>query len=164
MPRTMLLFASLFCIALASGGAFVVWLVYDPASAAGVFWVPLMQHAIQVMRPLAVVLNLGLLLTIISAVLGRHDRRSFYLLLGASLSLLAAVAVTVVGNWPINGQISTWSPAAPPPNWTQLRDQWWLYHRARAALLMVGLSCALAATLVHQDTLPLTGGAVRPSA
>ena len=164
MPRSILLFASLFCVALASGGAFVVWLVYDPASAAGSFWVTLMQHAIQVMRPLAIALNLGLLLTIVSAVLSRRDGRRFYLLVGASLCLLAAVAVTVVGNWPINGQISTWNPAAPPPNWAQLRDQWWLYHRARAALLMVGLSCALAATLLRPDSATPASAAIRPSA
>ncbi len=163
MPRTILLFASLFCVALASGGAFVVWLVYDPASATGVFWVPLMQHAILVMRPLAIVLNLGLLLTVISAVLSRRDRRRFYLLLGASGCLLAAVAVTVIGNWPINGQIGTWNPAAPPPHWTQLRDQWWLYHRARAAFLMVGLGCAVAATLAEPDTRTLAAEAIRPS-
>ena len=163
MPRAILLFASLFCVALAAGGAFVVWLVYDPASATGVFWIPLMQHAILVMRPLGIVLNLGLLLTIISAILSRRDRRRFYLLLGASACLLAAVAATVIGNWPINGQISTWNPTAPPSNWTQLRDQWWLYHRARAAFLMVGLGCAVAATLAEPDTRTLPGEATRPS-
>jgi hypothetical protein len=151
MPRAIAQFASLFFVGLASGGAFVVYLVYNPASMAPALWIQSMQHAIRVMLPLAVVLNLGLLFTIVSVVFARCDRQSFYLLLTASICLLAAVVVTVIGNWPINNQIKTWSATAPPPTWTQLSDAWWTYHRARAVLLIAGLSCVVVATLVHQD-------------
>jgi hypothetical protein len=98
MPGAIALFASLFCVALASGGAFVVYLVYTPGSMAPALWIQSMQHAIRVMLPLAVVLNLGLLFTVVSAALARRDRRRFSLLLTASICLLASVVVTVVGN------------------------------------------------------------------
>jgi len=49
------------------------------------FYVETMQHAIHVMLPLAVVLNLGLFFTIVSAVLARRDRLSFYLSIAASI-------------------------------------------------------------------------------
>ena len=150
MPATIVLFASLFFVALASGGAFVVYLAYNPATIPADLWVPSMQHAIRVMLPLAVVLNLGLLFTIISAVLTRRDRRSFYFLVAASICILGAVLVTVIGNWPINDQIKTWSATAPPPTWTQLRDEWWRFHLARALMIMAGLSCVVVAALVRE--------------
>ena len=78
--RRVVLFASLFFVALASGGAFVVYLAYNPAGMSQAFYVETMQHGIRVMLPLAVVLNLGLVFTIASAVLARRDRLSFYLL------------------------------------------------------------------------------------
>src|SRR5260370_38299507 len=108
MARGVILFASLFFVALASGGAFVVYLAYNPAGMAPAFYVETMQHAIRVMLPLAVVLNLGLVFTIISTVLAQRDRLTFYLLSAASICIMAAEVVTVFGNWPINNQIIKW--------------------------------------------------------
>ena len=73
MPQRIVLFAALFFVALASGGAFVEYLAYDPAGMSSVFYVETMQHGIRVMRPLAVVPNLGLFFTIISIFLARGD-------------------------------------------------------------------------------------------
>ena|SRR5437879_4188839 len=151
MARRIVLFAALFFVALASGGAFVVYLAYNPAGMSAVFYIETMQHAIRVMLPLAVVLNLGLLFTIVSAVLARRDRLSLYLLIAASICIIVAVLVTVFGNWPINNQIITWSINSPPSNWTELRDEWWRFHVARAVIGITGLSFLILSTLVRRD-------------
>ena len=164
MPRAIVLFASLFFVALASGGAFVVYLAYNLAGISPAFYVETMQHAIHVMTPLAVVLNLGLLCTLASAVLARRERLCFYLLIGASICIIAAVLVTVLGNWPINNQIKTWSVTDPPPTWTQLRDAWWRFHLARAVALIGALSCVVVAALVRQDSRRRGLAASQPSA
>ena len=130
MARRIILIASLLYDGLTSGGAFVVNLIYNPASKAPAFYVETMQHAIRVLTPLAVVLNLGLFFTIVSAVLARRDRLRFYLLIAASICIIVAVLVTVLGNWPINNQIITWDSNSPPSNWTKLRDEWWRFHIA----------------------------------
>src|SRR5207244_12199831 len=145
------LFAALVFVALASGGAFVVYLAYNPAGMSAVFYIETMQHAIRVMLPLAVVLNLGLLFTIVSAVLARRDRLSLYLLIAASICIIVAVLVTVFGNWPINNQIITWSINSPPSNWTELRDEWWRFHVARALMLMAAIGFVILSALPHRD-------------
>jgi uncharacterized membrane protein len=151
MVRTGVLFAALFFVALTSGGAFVVYLVYNPAGMSSAFYVETMQHAIRVMLPLAVVLNLGLFFTIVSAVLARRDRLSFYLLIAASICIVLTVLITVFGNWPINNQIITWGLNSPPSNWTELRDEWWRFHVARAVMMIAALSCLILAALLRRD-------------
>ena len=138
-------------VALASGGAFVVYLAYNPAGMSQAFYVETMQHGIRVMLPLAVVLNLGLVFTIASAVLARRDRLSFYLLIAATICIVTAVLVTVFGNWPINNQIITWHINSPPSNWTELRDEWWRFHVARALMLMAALGFVILRALPHRD-------------
>jgi uncharacterized membrane protein len=137
VARSIVLFASLFFVALTSGGAFVVGLAYNPAGMSAAFYVETMQHGIHVMLPLAVALNLGLFFTVVSAVLARHDRLSFYLLIGSGICRIASLSVTVLGNWPINHQIITWNINSPPSNWIELREQWWRFHVARAVMLVV---------------------------
>lgn len=151
MARTIILFASLFFVGLTSGGAFVVYLAYNPAGMSAAFYVETMQHAIRVMLPLAVVLILGLFFTVVSAVLARHDRLSFYLLIASGICIITGVLVTVLGNWPINHQIITWSVSSPPSNWTELRDQWWRFHVARAVIGIAGLGFQILAALLRRD-------------
>lgn len=152
MARKLVLFASLFFVALASGGAFVVSLAYNPATMAPAFYVQSMQHAIRVMLPLAVAMNLGLVFTAVSAMLARRDRGSLYLLGAASTFIVGAVLVTVFGNWPINEQIIKWDVASPPSNWMDLRDAWWRYHLARFGMGLAALTAAILAGLRSADT------------
>jgi uncharacterized membrane protein len=152
MARRIILFASLFFVALTSGGAFVVYLAYNPAGMSAAFYVETMQHAIRSLMPLAVVLNLGLLFTIVSAILARHERLSLYVLIAASMCIITALLFTVFGNWPINHQIITWSSNSPPSNWTELRDQWWRFHVARAVMIIGGLSLLILVPLIPRNT------------
>lgn len=151
MARRIVLFAALFFVALTSGGAFVVYLAYNPAGMSPAFYVETVQHAIHAMLPLAVVLNLGLFFTIVSAVIARRDGPSFYWLIAAGTCIVAAVLVTVFGNWPINNQIITWTINSPPSNWTELSDEWWRFHIARVVTHVAGLGFLILATLVRGD-------------
>ncbi len=60
---------------------------------------------------------------------------------------VAAVAVTVTHEVPLNRQVQSWSAEAPPDDWTDLRDRWFAGHRLRTALGLAGLGCLIAATI-----------------
>jgi hypothetical protein len=153
MARRIILFVNLVWVALMVGGTFVVYLVYNPAGMSAAFYVETMQHGIRSLLPLAVLMFLGLFFTITSAVLARRDRPNLYLLIATSICIIAAVLLTVFGNWPINNQIITWNANSPPSNWTELRDAWWRFHVARFVMGIVGLSCLLLAALNRRNTL-----------
>jgi hypothetical protein len=57
---------------------------------------------------------------------------------------------------PVNRQFAVWTPAAVPPDWTRLRDQWEFTHAARAGLFLLGFSALLASVLTVR-----TGGGRR---
>ena len=152
MIRKIVVFASLFFVALASGGAFAVYLLYNPAAVGPASWIGMLQHSMHVLIPLAVALNLGLLFTIVSAILARRERVGLYLLIAASLCLVAAVLITVVGNWPINDQIGTWSLTAPPSNWTDVSREWWHLHVARTGVVIGALTLVILAMLRRDAT------------
>ena len=147
MIRKSLVFASLFFVALASGGSFVVYLLYNPATMQPASWIAMLQHGMHVLIPLAVALNLGLVFTIVSAILARGERVSLYVLGAASLCLVGAVLVTVLGNWPINDQIGMWNLTAPPSNWTEVSHEWWRLHVARTSLVIGALTLVILATV-----------------
>ncbi|MDQ4092567.1 MAG: DUF1772 domain-containing protein [Actinomycetota bacterium] len=60
-----------------------------------------------------------------------RDRR---LILTAVACLLIGLVITVVVHFPINAEIATWLPAAPPTDWQQIRDRWLAAHVVRTAL------------------------------
>lgn len=51
-----------------------------------------------------------------------------------SSAVLAGVRLTVLVLEQLN-----WNPAAPPPNWHQVRDRWQIAHAARTAVLVLNL-------------------------
>lgn len=53
--------------------------------------------------------------------------------------LVVAIAITLAVNGPINLEQLNWNPAAPPPNWHQVRDRWQIAHAARTAVLVLNL-------------------------
>jgi len=126
MVRKLVLFGALFFVALVAGAAFAIWIDYDPTGMSPAFYTEKMQHAIRVFTvPLPTVVTLGVLFTIGSTVLARRERPDFYLLLAASICIVAVALITGFGNIPINNQIRMWNVSAPPPNWEDLAHKWW---------------------------------------
>jgi len=53
------------------------------------------------------------------------------LLLSAVGCLLVGMLVTVIVHFPINDQIMTWQPDAPPADWQDARARWLIAHAVR---------------------------------
>jgi hypothetical protein len=56
---------------------------------------------------------------------------------GAAALTLTCVVISSLGNIPINHQIQSWSPAAPPADYLAILTRWDLYHDLRT-LAVVG--------------------------
>jgi uncharacterized membrane protein len=152
MTRKVALFVALFFVALTSGAAFAVWLDSSPSGLSPSFYVEKMQHAIRVFSvPLNTVAILGVIFTLASTFLARHDRPSLYLLGAASVIAIAATLITVFGNVPIINQMMTWNVTSPPSNWIEISARWWLLQMIRTILVIIELSLLLLSALVRRD-------------
>ena len=148
MARKLVLFVALFFVALVAGAAFAIWIDYNPDGMSPVFYTEKMQHAIRVFTlPLPTVVVLGVVFTILSTVLARRERPEFYLLIAASICILAVALITAFGNIPINNQIKTWAPSSPPSNWVDLAQRWAQFQTVRTIAAIGGLCLLITAAL-----------------
>src|SRR6266700_4684479 len=139
MVRKLISFGSLFFVALVAGAAFAIWIDYNPTGMSPAFYTEKMQHAIRVFTvPLPTVVILGVLFTIVSTILARRERPEFYLLIAASVCIMAVALITAFGNIPINNQIKLWSVSSPPSAWVELGAQWWRFQTARTIAAICG--------------------------
>lgn len=152
MVRKIVLFLSLFFLGLTSGAAFVIWLAYNPSGVSGTFYADNWQHAIRVFTvPLNAVAILGVLFTIVVTFLFRRDRPTLYLLMAATVCVIAATLITVFGNVPIINQIRTWSVNSPPSNWMEVAEKWQRCQTLRTILQTAALALVILSTLVRRD-------------
>jgi uncharacterized membrane protein len=152
MTRKLVLFAALVFIALVAGAAFAIWFDYNPSGMSPTFYTEKMQHAIRVFTiPLPTVVVLGVLFTIAAAFLARSERPNFYLLIGATVCIIAVALITRFGNIPINNQILTWSISSPPSNWSELAQKWWHFQTLRTVLAIGALAFLISAALTHRN-------------
>lgn len=141
MTLTLVRFANIVFAALIAGGIFVIWVGYDPATLSPSTYVEQQQNAIRGLNVLMPVLGaITLLLTLVSAFLQRRNRKVFVLLIVAAAFLIISGLVTRYGNQPINVIVMAWDMARPPANWTELRDQWWGFHRLRTISGLIALA------------------------
>ena len=148
MFATTIDFANLLLAALVVGAIFGAWLSLDPAGLDASSYVAQQQHAIRAFNvTLPVLGGMMTLLTIVAAVLARDDYARLALLLTAVACFVAAGLITRFLNQPINAIVMTWSAAAPPAEWTQLRDDWWRWHGFRTVAAIGGLCVLIAASL-----------------
>ena len=151
--RKFVFFAALLFVALVAGAAFAIWFDYNPSGMSAAFYTEKMQHAIGVFTiPLPAVVVLGVLFTIATAILGRSERPNFYLLIAASICIVAVALITRFGNIPINNQILTWSINSPPANWAELAQKWWQLQTLRTALAIGALAFLISAALAPRRT------------
>jgi hypothetical protein len=153
MARKFVLFLTLFFLALTSGAAFVIWLDFNPSGVSPTFYAEKWEHAIRVFTiPLNTVAILGVVFTIAVTFISRRDRSSFYLLIAASLCVLAATLITFLGNVPIINQIKTWSVNSVPSNWMEVAEKWQRLQTVRMILQTAALVLVILSTLVRRDT------------
>ena len=65
----------------------------------------------------------------------------------ALVLLVAAMAVTLLVNVPIDLQIRSWTTETLPPAWEATRDRWEFYHVTRTAVSLAGLACLFGSVL-----------------
>lgn len=148
MTASTIRFVSLFLTALLVGTMFGVWLGFNPAALSATAYVEMQQNAIRALNVSLPVLGfVCIALTAVLAVLTKDDKTGRYLLVAATLCLIAAGVITRFGNQPINAIVITWSPQSPAANWTELRDTWWQWHILRTVAGVTALALALLAAL-----------------
>lgn len=112
-------------------------------------YVEYQQATIRNLYPVMAVLLPGAVVSNLATLLLTRPRRSwtFALTSVGLVSQLAAGALTRRFNFPINDEVRTWSPEAPPEGWEDLRDRWEVLHTVRTVISVVGLGCLFAAAL-----------------
>jgi uncharacterized membrane protein len=87
-------------------------------------------------------------LALVMVLLYRHGYRTgFWLTTMALVLLVAALAITLTVNVPIDGQIRGWTVDTLPPDWMAIRDRWEFYHGLRTVLSIAALGCLFAGAL-----------------
>jgi hypothetical protein len=153
MARKIVIFLTLFFLALTSGAAFVIWLDFNPSGLSPTFYSEKWQHAVRVFTiPLNTVAILSVLFTIALTFLARRDRSSLYLLVAASVCVIAATLITFFGNVPIINQIKTWSVNSPPSNWMEVAAKWQRFQTVRTLLQTAALALVILSMLVRRDS------------
>ncbi len=148
MAKSVVSFTSLLLAALVVGTMFGLWLGYNPWDLSPGAYVEQQQHAIRALNVTMPVLgSLTAFLTLASAILARQNPRQTLLLLAAFGCFVTAGLVTRLLNQPINAIVITWAAAAPPDNWTELRDAWWRWHSLRTVFGVIGLSLLIMGSL-----------------
>jgi hypothetical protein len=140
MTLSFVRFANIVFAALVAGGMFVIWAGYDPAGYSPATYVEQQQNAIRGLNVLMPVLGaVAIVLTLLAAFLQRKDSKAVVLLCVGAAFLILSGLLTRFGNQPINDIVMAWEIARPPANWTELRDQWWGYHRLRTVCGLIAL-------------------------
>lgn len=143
-------FVNLFLASLLIGAMFGVWLFFNPKGLEGPRYVMMHHQGIRRMHPAMPALGaVTIVLTAAAAVVARRDGERLALIVGAAVAFLAVAAITRLVNQPINLAMMTWSTAAPPPEWTRLRDTWWRWHLVRLVCGLGGLAGLILAELLR---------------
>jgi uncharacterized membrane protein len=151
MLRNVLLFFTALLLALTAGRAFWVWLGENPFNMSGATYVEFFQQLDKrIVVPIAVTGIGGTLLAGISALVYKHDRPAFYLLLAACALGVVGSLVTIFFNVPINERLATWNPAALPPDYQDYLRQWWQWHHVRLVVMFTAMCLVFAAMLVRK--------------
>ena len=98
---------------------------------------------------MSVLMPAAVLATLVAGILVyRRDPIGGYLVLAGFACVVAATAVTLLVNVPIDEVMAGWTVATLPADWTQIRDRWETYHTARTFLTLGGLAVTLAGSLL----------------
>lgn len=104
-------------------------------------------------RILGKVMPIWIPLIVVSALpvlyfIGDANSNAFWLTVAGTLCIFLMLAVSLLGNVPINKQVIEWNPQSPPDNWLELRNRWDSLHRVRVALDIAALILLLLGALV----------------
>ncbi|WP_323828176.1 DUF1772 domain-containing protein [Algoriphagus persicinus] len=151
MTTRIIRFCNIVMVALVTGTIFGIWIGYNPKDLSAPTFIEQQQNVILALNTLMPILGLiTILLTLTSAFLQRKDKVALSVLLVASAFLIVSGLTTRFGNQPINSIVMTWDMNTPPNNWTELRNQWWIFHELRTLFAFIGL-CLIVWTSIKKD-------------
>jgi hypothetical protein len=112
--------------------------------------------------PMAILLPLALLSALVTLVLlwRGGGGAAFWWLLAGFLLMVAALAVTLAVEVPIDNQIQTWTAATLPGDWRSIRSRWELFHTIRTFL---SIGAVVAATIGSAVRRPEPARVARPA-
>jgi uncharacterized membrane protein len=82
----------------------------------------------------------------------RRESAAFVLSIIAVSLMLAAMAITLLVNVPLDYRFTEWTLATLPPDWRAIRDRWEFYHGVRTLLSVAALSCLVGSLVVSRDS------------
>lgn len=133
-------FFNLLLAALVAGSVFGIWVSFNPMSLSSTTYVEQHQSLVKGFNVLLPALGSVIILSSFwLAYLNKNNQSVMVLFLIAGVFFLFTGLLTRFGNQPINSIMMTWKPTAPPSDWTEWRDKWWLYHKIRFFTSVVGL-------------------------
>ncbi len=94
--------------------------------------------------PMSILLPVALLSALVTLALLWQGRRTaaFWWLLAGFLLMVAALAVTLLVEVPIDNQIKIWTAATLPGDWRSIQSRWELFHTIRTFLSIAAVVAA----------------------
>jgi uncharacterized membrane protein len=111
--------------------------------------------------PMAILLPLALLSALVTlALLWQGGRAApFWWLLAGFLLMVAALAITLAVEVPIDNQIETWTAATVPGDWRSIQARWELFHTIRTFLSIAAVvAVTISAVVTARPKEPPIGG------
>jgi uncharacterized membrane protein len=153
MSMNVIRFVFLLLLGLLVGTMFGIWAGFNPLGLSATAYVEQQQNAIRSLNTLLPLMGAGcIVLAIWLAVVAKNQRRTRSLLVTAVVCLVVAALVTRFCNQPINAVVITWSAQNPPPEWAQLRAEWWQWHIVRTLAGIAAFGFALVAVVWSKAT------------
>lgn len=135
-------------IALIAGSTFGIWQGYNPALYSRETFLEVHRGAVDGLNTLLPVMGLAAMLMTLVLTLRSARHTAFRRLYWTTLALLVlAGLVTQFGNQPINAVVVAWTADTVPGNWTEIRDNWWLWHTVRTLASVAALAGLVTATV-----------------
>jgi len=143
MKTLVIRFSNIIVASLLAGVSFGIWIGFNPLELTASTYVEQQQNMLHSLRVLMVALVfIATIITLVSAFIQQSDKPVFIALLTAAVFFISCILITLFGNKPIDDLVLTWKSDSLPGNWTELRDNWWIFHKLRtvaeiAALFLV---------------------------
>lgn len=146
-------FVAIVLTALSMAVHFGTWLTEAPLreTRSGELFTEVQQGRDRVAARIMPILGNAAILSVgVCVVLMRAVPDAFALSLIALLLIVGDMAVTVIGNVPINKEVQSWNVAAPPAEWAELRDRWERLHTIRTLLVVSGFALFVGAVVLFE--------------
>jgi uncharacterized membrane protein len=145
-------FLAIFAAGLITGGQYVVSFDYSTQGTTATLYTQKMQYAIHhIGTPLFSMLIATTILTFVTAILYRTDRKVCLLIAAAGVLFLSGGLITAFGNVPLLDAIDTWNVASPPSDWQEIADRWYRFHTVRIAVDVAGFALVTITAFLRHD-------------